>query len=110
MLQLLFLIVAIYMFMVFRLLQPNVAVVVSVFYSSFLCCSAGEGQVGMDGGAGVGGHGVLWPWGALGMSHSHRGRGADATSRGAIWGHADSRDTEASGALRRHRGSWVHQC
>ena len=33
------------MFMVFQLLQPNVAVVVSVllhvFYSSFLCCSAG---------------------------------------------------------------------
>ena len=33
------------MFMVFQLLQPNVAVVVFVllhmFYSSFLCCSAG---------------------------------------------------------------------
>ena len=38
------------MFMVFQLLQPNVAVVVSVllhvFYFSFLCCSAGEGGRG----------------------------------------------------------------
>ena len=57
MLQLLFLVVAIYMFMVFQLLQPNVAVVVSVllhvFYSRFLCCSAGEGRAGARGSVGA---------------------------------------------------------
>jgi hypothetical protein len=45
----------IYMSMVFQLLQPNVAVVVfvllHVFYSSFLYCSAREGRAGTDGGA-----------------------------------------------------------
>ena len=41
--------------MVFQLFQYNVTVVVSVllhvFYSSFLCCSAGEGRARTDGGA-----------------------------------------------------------
>ena len=42
--------------------------------------------------------------GALGKQHAHHGRGVDATGCGAIWGRMDSRGTEASGALCRHRG------
>jgi len=62
------------------------------------------------GGAGAGGRGGAVAMGALGMQHARRGRGADATGCGAIWGLADSRNTEASGALRRHRGSPVRRC
>ena len=108
MLQLLFLVVAIYMFMVFQLLQPNVAVVVSVllhvflFRLSVLFDRGGASQDGRErvvrrglagGGAGAGGRGVLWPWRALGMQHACRGRGADATGCRAIWGRTYSRDT-----------------
>ena len=78
MLRLLFLVVAIYMFMVFQLLQPNIAVVVFVLLHVFLLQLSmlfsrggaswdGRGRVvrrGLArGGAGAGGREVLWPWG-----------------------------------------------
>ena len=82
MLQLLFLVVAIYMFMVFQLLQANVAVVVFrvvarvLFWLSMLLGQGGASRDGRGrvvrgglagGGAGAGGRGVLWPWGPQGM-------------------------------------------
>ena len=125
MLQLLLLVVAIYMFhgvsaASVKCCSSCFRVVASVLFQ--LSMLFGRGGASRDGrgrvvcrglaggGAGAGGRGGVGAMGSLGMQHARRGRGADATGYGAIWGRADSRNTEASGALRRHRGSSVCRC
>jgi len=97
MLQLLFLVVAIYMFIVFQLLSLNVAVVISVLLHVFLFLLSmlfsrggaswdGRGRVvrrGLAvGGAEAGGRGGAVAMGALGMHHAQHGCGVDATGAG----------------------------
>ena len=76
------------------------------FILAFYVVRSGRGELGRTGARGSPGPadaGVLWPWGALGMQHARRGRGADATGYGAIWGRANWAERRAGGVRTRKR-------